>query len=87
MPYVKKGLAAKLKLDAYQQFHTGPITGAVSYIAERKENDKYYALVELKEQSPDTLRSGYSVHGEIIIQRHALIKYFIKKMFKSFDPS
>lgn len=87
MPYVKTGLDARLKLDAYYKMQNGLINGKVSYIAERKENDKFYALVELPEGSRYNLKSGYSIYGEIVIRRLPLYKYFIKKLFKQFDTA
>ncbi len=85
MPKMRQGLLAKLKTDAYQNFQHGMLNGNVSYIADRKENEKFYALVELTETPKFQLRSGYAVYGEIVIDRMPLYKYFIKKLFKSFD--
>jgi hemolysin D len=85
MPYVKAGLNAQLKLDAYHNFENGLINGKVTYVAERKENEKFYALVELNEAGRFKLKSGYAVYGEIVVQRMPLYKYFIKKLFKRFD--
>ncbi len=87
MPSVKAGLDARLKLDAYRNFQHGPIDGKVSYVAERKENDKFYALVELPQNNRFQLKSGYTIYGEIIVQRLPLYKYFIKKLFKRFDQA
>ncbi|MEJ7827673.1 MAG: HlyD family efflux transporter periplasmic adaptor subunit [Segetibacter sp.] len=87
MPSVKSGLDARLKLDAYQNFQYGPIDGKVSYVAERKENDKFYALVQLPQNNRFQLKSGYTIYGEIVVQRLPLYKYFIKKLFKRFDPA
>jgi multidrug resistance efflux pump len=85
MPKMRKGLLAKLKTDAYQNFQHGMLNGNVSYVADRKENEKFYALVELTEIPKFQLRSGYAVYGEIVIDRMPLYKYFIKKIFKRFD--
>lgn len=82
MPYVKAGLLARLKLDAYQSFEHGPINGKVSYVAERKENEKFYALVELFKGNRFQLKSGYTIHGEIVVTRLPLYKFFVKKLFK-----
>jgi multidrug resistance efflux pump len=87
MPYVRRGLNARLKLDAYQKFQKGLINGKVSYVAERKENDQFYALVQLPAIDKFELKSGYSIYGEIIIERLPLYKYFIKKIFKRFDQA
>jgi multidrug resistance efflux pump len=83
--YVKAGLDARLKLDAYYHLQHGLIKGKVSYIAERKENEKFYALIQLAKPANFLLKSGYSVQGEIIVARMPLYKFFIKKLFKSFD--
>lgn len=85
MPYIKAGLDARLKLDAYNKFQNGLINGKVSYVGERKENEQFYALVELVEVGRFKLKSGYTIYGEIIVQRLPLYKYFIKKLFKKFD--
>jgi hemolysin D len=85
MPYIKVGLDAKFKLDAFNRFQNGLIDGKISYVAERKENDQFFALIELLETNRFNLKSGYSVYGEIIVQRLPLYKYFIKKLFKKFD--
>jgi multidrug resistance efflux pump len=85
MPYVKKGLPARLKVDAYQRLQQGIINGQVTYVAERKEGDNFFALVQLPDAAQFTLKSGYSIGGEIVIQRMPLYKYFIKKIFKRFD--
>ena len=83
--FVKSGLNARLKLDTYYRLEQGIMEGKVSYVAERKENDKFYALVELPRSAELRLRSGYSFQGEIVIATMPLYRYFIKKLFKKFD--
>ena len=85
MPYIRAGLIARLKLSAYQTFQYGLITGRVSYVAERKEKEKFYALVELEDNPRFHLKSGYEVYGEIVIDRMPLYRYFVKKLFKQID--
>mgnify|MGYP000474587269 CR=1 FL=1 len=87
MQHIRPGLSAQLKMSAYQNFEYGMINGKVSYVADRKENDKFYALIELSEVPRFQLRSGYAIHGEIIVDRMPLYKYFIKKIFKKFDTA
>jgi hemolysin D len=87
MPYVKAGLQARLKLDAYYHLEHGAMIGKVVYIAERKENEKYYALVDLPKNSRYQLKSGYKVNGQIVIQRLPIYRYFIKKLFKRIDQA
>jgi len=87
MPYVKAGLRAQLKLDAYHNYENGLIKGRISYVAERKENDKFYALVNLDETNLFKLKPGYTLYGEIVVQSMPLYRYFIKKLFRKLDPS
>lgn len=85
MPYLKSGLSAQLKLDAFNNFENGLLKGKVSYVSERKENEKFYALVTLPQVERFKLKPGYTVYGKIIIERLPLYKFFIKRLFKKFD--
>lgn len=87
MPYIRAGLHARLKLNAYQTYQYGLIEGTVNYVAERKESEKFFALVTLDESKKFELKSGYGVYGEIVIERLPLYRYFINKLFKKIDPS
>ena len=87
MPYMRAGLDAHLKLDAYHNYEKGMIYGKVSYVAERKEKEQFYALVELSALNKFQLKSGFTVYGEIIVDRLPLYKYFVKKIFKRFDQA
>ncbi|MGV3503279.1 MAG: HlyD family secretion protein [Adhaeribacter sp.] len=87
MPYLKKGLTARLKLDAYHKLEHGPMSGKVLYIAERRENEKYYALVDLPKNLRYQLKSGYRVQGQIILRRLPIYRYLIKKLFKQIEPA
>ena len=82
MPYIKTGLITRLKFDAYHQFENGLINGKVSYVAERKESEKFYALIQLNEKNDWRLKPGYMVYGEIVVGRMPLYKYFLKKLFR-----
>lgn len=85
IPFIRAGLTARMKISAYQTFQYGLINGTVTYVAERKENEKFYALVALEDNPRFHLKSGFGVYGEIIIDRMPLYKYFTKKLFKNFD--
>ena len=87
MPYIKAGLDAQLKLDAYHTFEKGMMKGKVTYVAERKENDKFYALIQLPAVNEFKLKPGYSIYGDIIVQRIPLYRFFINKIFKRFDQT
>lgn len=83
--YVKPAMPAHLELDAYYHFEYGIVKGNVTYISARKENEKFYALIQLNNANHFQLKPGYNVSGEIITNRLTLIHYFIKKLFKEFD--
>lgn len=84
-PHLKTGFEARLKLDAYYYFEYGIIKGKVFYLSERKENEKFYALIQLPSYKTYDLKSGYTLRGEIVVQRMPLYKYFIKKIFKRYS--
>lgn len=83
MPYLRKDLIAQLKLDAYYNFEKGLLTGKVTYVAERKENEKFYVLIALDDVKRFSLKSGYTVYGEIIVNRLPLYKYLIQRLLKT----
>lgn len=86
LKYIKVGQIAHLKLDAYYYYQYGAIKGKVSYIPDRKDkNNEFYVLIELPENQMLNLRSGYSVKGEIILNKMILGKYIIKKLFEKYD--
>lgn len=83
--YIKTGLQARLKLDAYYQFEHELIQGKVSYMTERNENEKFYALIQLPKSDMVELKSGYTFQGQIILQQMPLYKFIVKKIFKRLD--
>lgn len=86
LKYLKVGQTAHLKLDAYYYYQYGAIKGTVSYIPDRKDkNNEFYVLIDLPEEQKLNLRSGYSVKGEIILDRMRLGGYIIKKLFEKYD--
>ncbi|WP_162415845.1 HlyD family secretion protein [Cyclobacterium roseum] len=87
LPFLEKGLRARLKLDAFNQYDFGTLEGTLDFIAERKENELYYAHIKLPESSDLTLRPGYAVRGEIILNRMSIYQVFIKKIFNKIDGS
>lgn len=83
--YVKQAMPAHLQLDAFYHLEYGIIKGNVTYVSERKENEKFYALIRLNNADHFRLKSGYNISGEIITDRLVLFQYCIKKIFKEFD--
>lgn len=87
LPFLVKGLPARLKLDAFNQFEYGTLEGTLDFIAERKENEFYYAHIQLPNETPLNLRPGYAVRGEIILSRRSIYQLFVKKIFNKIDGS
>ena len=86
LKYLKVGQTAHLKLDAYYYYQYGAIKGYVSYIPDRKDkNNEFYVLIELPENQALNLRSGYTIKGEIILEKMILGRYIIKKLFEKYD--
>lgn len=86
LKYIKVGQVAHLKLDAYYYYQYGAIKGKVSFIPDRKDkNNEFYVLIDLPEEQSLNLRSGYTVKGEIILEKMILGKYIIKKLFEKYD--
>jgi len=86
LKYLKVGQTAHLKLDAYYYYQYGAIKGLVSYIPDRKDkNNEFFVLIELPEDQKLNLRSGYSVKGEIILNKMKLGNFIIKKLFEKYD--
>jgi multidrug resistance efflux pump len=83
--YITTSMGAHLKLDAYYHLEYGIIKGRVAYVSERKENEKFYTLIQLTNADKFKLKSGYNISGEIISERLLLFNYFTKKIFKQFE--
>jgi hypothetical protein len=82
LPVIRTGLPVHLKLHAYQSMRYGAITGTISYISERKQDNHFFAFVDLSGENKLPLRSGYTIYGEVILQQLPLYKYFLKKLFQ-----
>ncbi|WP_395053088.1 HlyD family secretion protein [Flavobacterium sp.] len=84
--YVKKGQEVNLKLDAYNFYKYGAIKGVVSYVSESDINNKFFCIVKLKKYNERIkLKAGYSLKGEIVIDKMSLLNYMMKKLFKKLD--
>jgi multidrug resistance efflux pump len=81
IPTVKKGMPVRLHFDAFKNRNTGSIDGKVAYVSERKQDDNFFAIVDLKNTANIQLRSGYTIYGEIILDRLPLYKYIVRKLF------
>ncbi len=81
---IKVGQEVNLKIDAYYYYEHGIIKGTVRHISERvDEKSGFYILIELKKKIDIfELRSGYSIKGEIIVEKMRLWKFILKKIFR-----
>lgn len=78
--YVKLGQIAHLKLDAYYYYEYGALKGIVKHIPDRKTEEPLSILVTFSNSPKFPLKAGYSLNGEIIIDRMSLIKYTVKNL-------
>lgn len=79
--YLRDSMVAHIQPYAYPNLEQGILNGQVSYISDRKENDTFYALIQLNNSDAFALRPGYSIEGEIVTEKLPLYKYFIRKLF------
>jgi len=79
--YLKKGQEAHLKIDAFNFQDRGIVRGQVSYIPDRKPKEDFFITIELTQDTPLELKAGYTLKGEIIIERLKLFQFMRKKLF------
>ncbi|WP_194777980.1 HlyD family secretion protein [Pararhodonellum marinum] len=83
LPLIQVGQKAKLKLSAFNQFEFGALNGEVSFVGEGKENESFFALIELVKNERFALKQGYQLKGEIIQDRLPVYKFFFRKIFRN----
>ncbi|MEM9823555.1 MAG: HlyD family efflux transporter periplasmic adaptor subunit [Bacteroidota bacterium] len=84
--YLAKGQAVNLKLDAYDHYRYGVLKGQVQFIPDRKQEERFYILITLAENDRNfTLKAGYTLRGEVIIEQLRLYQYIVKKLFEQLD--
>jgi multidrug resistance efflux pump len=83
IPHLRQGMPVRLKMDAYQSLRFGMLSGTITYISERKQENRFFALVELQPESKMPLRSGYTLYGEVVLQQVPLYRYFARKLFQN----
>jgi multidrug efflux pump subunit AcrA (membrane-fusion protein) len=84
--YVKKSQTVNLKLDAFHYYKFGVLRGTVNYVSPSDINKTFFTLVNLGNyNSQITLKAGYKVKGDIVIEKMILAEYIIKKLFNKFD--
>jgi hypothetical protein len=86
LAYIKTGQDINLKLDAYNYFRYGAIKGKITYVSPSDVDKTFYCLAEIIKYNPNiTLKAGYKLKGEVIIERMQLFQYIIKKLFNKID--
>jgi len=83
--YVKIGQMAYLKLDVFNFYEKGILRGKVSYVPERKPKEDFFIIIDLPPNQDLKLKAGYSIKGEIVIERLKLYQFIAKKLFKKFE--
>jgi multidrug efflux pump subunit AcrA (membrane-fusion protein) len=85
--YVKIGQAAHLKVDAFNFFEKGILQGEVSYVPDRKPKEEFFVIIDIFPTSEFQLKAGYSLKGEVIVERLKIYRFILKKLFKKLDES
>jgi len=87
MRYLKVGQQAHLKVEAYNFYSKGILIGRLNYIPESKPKEDFFVNVELPDELPFELKAGYSLRGEIIIERMKLYRFMGKKLFRKLEDN
>ncbi len=85
--YIKVGQAAHLKVDAFNFFEKGIVQGEVSYVPDRKPKEEFFVMIDISPTIKFQLKAGYSLKGEIIVERLKIYQFILKKLFKKLDDS
>lgn len=86
LAYIKTGQEINLKLDAYNYYRFGAIKGKITYVSPSDVDRTFYCLAVIQRYNPNiTLKAGYKLKGEVIIERMQLYQYIIKKLFNKID--
>lgn len=87
MRYVKAGQPAHLKVEAFNFYSHGILFGRVAFVPESKPKEDFFVNVELPDETPFQLKAGYSLRGEIIIERLKLYQFILRKLFRKLEDS
>ena len=85
LPYVRLGQTVNLKINAYYFYQYGAVRGRVSFISSANVNDHFFTIVQLTGRPRFPLKAGYKLKGEIITERHTLLRFAMKKLFDTLD--
>lgn len=84
---VRIGQEAHLKIDAFNFYDQGILKGRVSYVPERKPKDDFYVVIDLSDSHNFLLKAGYSLRGEIIVERMNIFRFIVKKLFRKIEDT
>ena len=88
LAYVKNGQEINLKLDAFNYYRYGAIKGKITYVSPSDVNKTFYCLATIYKYNHNiVLKAGFSLKGEVIIERMRLYEYIFKKLFNKMDEN
>ena len=88
LSYIKKGQEINLKIDAYNYYRYGPIKGIITYVSPSEVDQTFYCLADIKKYNKQiNLKAGYSLRGEVILEKMRIFQYIIKKLFNKVGDS
>ena len=82
MRHVKVGQDAHLKVEAFNFYDQGVLSGSVSYVPEGKPKEDFFVIIDLSPNKNFKLKPGYSLRGEIIVERLSIFRFALKKLFR-----
>lgn len=86
LTYIKTGQDINLKLDAFNYYRYGAVKGKITYVSPSDIDSTFFCLAKIVKYNPNiTLKAGYKLRGEVIIERMRLFDYIIKKLFNKID--
>jgi multidrug efflux pump subunit AcrA (membrane-fusion protein) len=83
--YVKVGQETHLKVDAFNFFEKGILEGEVTYVPERKPKEDFFVIIDVLPNDRFQLKAGYSLKGEIIVERLKIYQFILKKLFRKLE--
>lgn len=59
----------------------------MSYVPERKPKEDFFVIIDLSPSPRFQLKAGYSLKGEIIVERLKIYQFVSKKLFRKLENS
>jgi multidrug resistance efflux pump len=82
---LRVGQRVHLKLEAYYYYRYGPLRGTVRYVSPPDDSSAFYVLVDLDVRPTFAVRPGYTVRGEVIVDRMRLYAFLARKLLNTLD--